>query len=49
MKVRVAGPCLRGDKRISLCVSEATAGSDVGSMKTTATLEGDTYETVYNL
>ena len=46
LKQRVAVPCIRGEKRISLCVSEATAGSDVGSLKTEATLEGETYTIV---
>lgn len=43
LKERVVGPCLRGEKRISLAVSEATAGSDVGNLKTTAKDMGDYY------
>jgi len=44
MKRRVAGPCLRGEKRIALAVSEATAGSDVGNLQTSAVDNGDHYE-----
>ena len=40
---RVAKPCLRGEKRIALAVSEATAGSDVANLATTAVEDGDDY------
>lgn len=43
MKERVVGPCIRGEKRICLAVSEPTAGSDVGSIKTTAIEKDDYY------
>lgn len=43
MKARVVGPCLLGEKRIALAVSEASAGSDVANIKTTAKEEGDYY------
>jgi len=43
LKKRVAGPCLRGEKRIALAVSEVTAGSDVANIKTTAKDDGDCY------
>jgi alkylation response protein AidB-like acyl-CoA dehydrogenase len=43
MKKRVVGPCIRGEKRIALAVSEATAGSDVANLKTTAEDKGDYY------
>ncbi len=43
LKQRVAGPCFRGEKRIALAVSEATAGSDVANLATTARDEGDFY------
>jgi alkylation response protein AidB-like acyl-CoA dehydrogenase len=36
MKQRVLRPCLDGDANISLAVSEATAGSDVANLATTA-------------
>jgi alkylation response protein AidB-like acyl-CoA dehydrogenase len=43
LKARVAGPCIRGEKRISLAVSEATAGSDVANMRSTAEEKDDHY------
>lgn len=43
LKARVVGPCIRGEKRICLAVSEATAGSDVASMKTSAEEKDDHY------
>lgn len=43
LKERVVVPCITGQKRIALCVSEATAGSDVGAMKATAVDKGDYY------
>jgi len=43
LKEKVVGPCLRGEKRIALAVSEASAGSDVGAIKTTAKDMGDYY------
>ncbi|RKO88441.1 acyl-CoA dehydrogenase/oxidase [Blyttiomyces helicus] len=36
MQEKVVGPVLRGEKRICLAISEATAGSDVANIKTTA-------------
>jgi hypothetical protein len=36
LTLQVVGPCLRGEKRIALAVSEATAGSDVANLKSTA-------------
>ena len=36
LKDKVAADCLRGDKRICLCITEPTAGSDVASLKCTA-------------
>lgn len=36
MKEQVAVPCMRGEKRIALAVSEPTAGSDVANLATTA-------------
>ena len=36
MQARVAVPCMRGEKRIALAVSEPTAGSDVAALATTA-------------
>lgn len=43
MLERVAKPCFAGEKRIALAVSEATAGSDVANLATTAVEEGDDY------
>ena len=40
MQERVCKPCMRGEKRIALAVSEATAGSDVANLKTTAVEDG---------
>ena len=36
LKDKVAADCLGGDKRICLCITEPTAGSDVASLKCTA-------------
>lgn len=41
LKDKVAGPCLRGEKIICLCITEPYAGSDVAGLKTTAVLSGD--------
>mmetsp|Transcript_5867 Transcript_5867/g.11189 ORF Transcript_5867/g.11189 Transcript_5867/m.11189 type:complete len:428 (+) Transcript_5867:41-1324(+) len=43
MKQKVVVPCLAGTKRIALAVSESSAGSDVGNLKTTAEDKGDYY------
>lgn len=43
MRSRVAVPCFRGEKRIALAVSEASAGSDVANISTTAVEDGDDY------
>lgn len=43
MQKRVTVPCLKGEKFIALAVSEATAGSDVGNLSTTAVEDGDEY------
>lgn len=43
MKERVLKPCLAGTANISLCVSEANVGSDVGNLTTTAVEDGDFY------
>mmetsp|Transcript_18232 Transcript_18232/g.47607 ORF Transcript_18232/g.47607 Transcript_18232/m.47607 type:complete len:425 (-) Transcript_18232:320-1594(-) len=43
MVERVAKPCFAGEKRIALAVSEATAGSDVANLSTTAVEDGDDY------
>mmetsp|Transcript_5143 Transcript_5143/g.9235 ORF Transcript_5143/g.9235 Transcript_5143/m.9235 type:complete len:421 (+) Transcript_5143:2653-3915(+) len=43
MRQRVLRPCLDGDANIALAVSEATAGSDVGNLSTTAEEQGDFY------
>ena len=43
LKQHVAKPCFRGEKLIALCVSEATAGSDVANLATTAVEDGDFY------
>lgn len=39
----VAVPCLRGDKRIALAISDPYAGSDVSNITCTARREGDVY------
>lgn len=36
-----AAPVFRGEKRIALCVSEPTAGSDVANLSTTAIEDGE--------
>jgi alkylation response protein AidB-like acyl-CoA dehydrogenase len=36
VKQKVVGPVLRGEKMIALCITEATAGSDVAGLATTA-------------
>ncbi|KAF4672174.1 hypothetical protein FOL47_000825 [Perkinsus chesapeaki] len=41
LKERVAGPCLRGEKKICLCITEPYAGSDVANIRTTAKLSSD--------
>jgi hypothetical protein len=41
LKQRVARPCLLGEKRIALAVSEPKGGSDVANLKTTAVEDGD--------
>mmetsp|Transcript_421 Transcript_421/g.702 ORF Transcript_421/g.702 Transcript_421/m.702 type:complete len:423 (-) Transcript_421:192-1460(-) len=43
LKKNVALPCIRGEKRIALAVSEPTAGSDVANLKTVAKDDGDFY------
>ena len=43
LKDEVIPPILRGHKRISLAVTEPSAGSDVAQLQTTARLEGDYY------
>lgn len=43
MKETVVAPIIMGKKRVSLCVSESTAGSDVANIKTTAVDKGDHY------
>jgi alkylation response protein AidB-like acyl-CoA dehydrogenase len=43
IKQRVAGECIRGEKRIALAISEPTAGSDVSAITTTAEEVGDHY------
>jgi len=43
LQQEVGMPVLRGDKTIALAVSEPTAGSDVGNLKTTAIEDGDFY------
>mmetsp|Transcript_12888 Transcript_12888/g.41151 ORF Transcript_12888/g.41151 Transcript_12888/m.41151 type:complete len:422 (-) Transcript_12888:148-1413(-) len=43
MRQRVLRPCLDGEKNIALAVSEATAGSDIANLSTTAREEGDFY------
>ena len=45
LRKRVAVPVIRGDKCIALAVSEATAGSDVASLETTAVEDGDVFST----
>lgn len=41
LKDLVLGPVVRGEKNCALCISEPTAGSDVGNIKGTAVKEGD--------
>jgi alkylation response protein AidB-like acyl-CoA dehydrogenase len=41
LKRKVLGEVLRGEKNICLAISEATAGSDVAGLQTTATLTDD--------
>lgn len=43
LKQMVAPPVLRGEKRISLGITEPGAGSDVAQLATTATRDGDHY------
>ena len=43
MKQMVAPPVLAGDKHISLGITEPGAGSDAGSLRTSAVLDGDHY------
>lgn len=38
---RVVGPCLRGEKRICLAITEPSGGSDVANLKTEAKLSAD--------
>jgi len=41
LKARVGLPCLKGEKRICLAITEPYAGSDVSSIRTTAVLSQD--------
>lgn len=43
LKELVVRPVVRGEKNISLAISEPSAGSDVGNIQTTARKEGDFY------
>ncbi len=43
MKAEVIPPIMRGEKRISLAVTEPSGGSDVARIRTTARREGDHY------
>ena len=43
LKARVAPPVLSGDKIIALGITEASGGSDVANLKTTAVRDGDAY------
>lgn len=43
LKRRIAPPVLAGDKIIALGITEASGGSDVANIKTTARRDGDTY------
>jgi len=43
LKRKVVPDIVRGEKFISLCISEPTAGSDITNLKTTAVLQGDHY------
>lgn len=36
LKQKVAGPCMRGEKKICLCITEPYAGSDVAGIRTEA-------------
>lgn len=40
---QVAGPVLRGERKMAFAVTEPSGGSDVASMQTQATRSGDTY------
>lgn len=48
MKERVAMPCIRGEKRICLAITEPLAGSDVAGLQTTAALSSDGTHYVVN-
>lgn len=41
LKQRVVGPCLRGEERICLAITEPEAGSDVANIVTTAVRDPD--------
>jgi len=41
MKKEIVPQVIRGEKNISLCISEPTAGSDVAGLKSTAVKQGD--------
>lgn len=41
MKRRVAGPCMRGEKVICLCITEPSAGSDVANLQCEAVKTSD--------
>jgi alkylation response protein AidB-like acyl-CoA dehydrogenase/predicted heme/steroid binding protein len=41
LKERVVGPCLKGEKKIDLAITEPSAGSDVANLKCTAKLTPD--------
>jgi acyl-CoA dehydrogenase len=43
LKSRVIPPILRGEKRISLAITEPSGGSDVANIRTTARRDGDCY------
>jgi acyl-CoA dehydrogenase len=43
MKARIAPPVLRGEKQISLAITEPDAGSDVANLSTRAEKRGDVY------
>mmetsp|Transcript_9892 Transcript_9892/g.13334 ORF Transcript_9892/g.13334 Transcript_9892/m.13334 type:complete len:416 (-) Transcript_9892:51-1298(-) len=43
LKENVARPCIKGEKIISLCITEPQAGSDVANLTSTAFREGDFY------
>mmetsp|Transcript_35665 Transcript_35665/g.44231 ORF Transcript_35665/g.44231 Transcript_35665/m.44231 type:complete len:506 (+) Transcript_35665:69-1586(+) len=48
LRQRIALPCLKGEKRICLAISEPYAGSDVSSIKTEAVLSPDGSHYVVN-